>query len=485
MANVDASDHTGANEPSVEECKEQVRRVIRSTTFRNAATLQLLLQFLTDKTITGSADVLKEYTIGVEALGRKPDFDPKIDPIVRVQSHRLRVKLKEYYEAEGSGDPILIQFPKGHYVPTFETMPATLPVLTDSSTDKPESAAAVDEVSSEEAEEKSTGLAQTGRRLFFNLALFAIAMMALGYWLGVWHAEKRATTGGAAISVSKGDEVESFWGRFLGSDTTPVIAYTDAVFLLDDSNDLFRFRHGAIDSRGALVDPHLAREFASNPEIVAKAGQLYYENGYTGTGELESIAMLAGLFGRMGMKPIIKSSRDVTPEDLNQHNVILLGSPFQNAAVAQLLTAGDFRYNNPDQHHEQWRAQIVNDHPRAGEATTYHTERDATTKVLTADYSLITIAAGVSPGRWIAILGGLDTKGTEGAAMFVTSKHGIERLTKNLSGFGGGKNELIPFQALVRVQLAKGYQVLDADLVSVHPISPAKPETSAGTSSTP
>ena len=133
------------------------------------------------------------------------------------------------------------------------------------------------------------------------------------------------------VAAASDRVVESFWARFLGNDTSPVIAYTDAVFLLDDSNDLFRFRHGAIDSRGAVVDPHLAHDFASNPTIVAQAGQLYYENGYTGTGELESIAMLAGLLGRMGLRPIIKSSRDVTPDDLNQHNVILLGSPFQNS----------------------------------------------------------------------------------------------------------------------------------------------------------
>jgi hypothetical protein len=81
----------------------------------------VLLQFLAAKTLTGSAESLKEYTIGVEALGRKADFDPKVDPIVRVQSHRLRLKLREYYEVEGSRDPILIQFPKGPPCARFRT----------------------------------------------------------------------------------------------------------------------------------------------------------------------------------------------------------------------------------------------------------------------------------------------------------------------------------------------------------------------------
>ena len=494
MENVDTLAHTPVREPSVDECKEQVRRIVQSATFRNAATLQLLLQFLTDKAISGLADSLKEYTIGVEALGRKSDFDPKLDPIVRVQSHRLRVKLKEYYEVEGYRDPILIQFPKGHYVPTFETTPASPPPLNELPTGKPESIGDTtpQEVSprttagngEEEAATKDTARIPPSWQLISALALFASLMIVLGYWLANWRAGKRSAAGEgtapvSAIESANDSVVEVFWRRFLGNDTSPVIAYPDAVFLLDDSNDLFRFRHGAIDSRGAVVDPHVARQFASNPEIVTRAGQLYYENGYTGTGELESIAMLAGLLGRMGLKPIVKSSRDVTPNDLNQHNVILLGSSFQNAAVAQLLTGGDFSYSNPDEHHEQWRAQILNAHPRDGESASYHTERDATSKVLTADYSLITIAPGVTPGRSIAIVGGLDTKGTEGAVLFVTSKYGIEHLNKVLDDFGGaGKRAVVPFQALVRVQLAKGYQVLGSELVSVHPFLATKAETS-------
>jgi hypothetical protein len=490
LANVDTLAHTALNPLSTEHCEEQVRRVVQSATFRNAATLQQLLQFLAVKTLSGSSEILKEYTIGVEALGRKPDFDPKIDPIVRVQSHRLRLKLREYYEVEGSRDPILIQFPKGHYLPVFELMSASPPVLHDSSAD-----AAGEQTlpgGGQNVEKHSTAdhnrVHRNWKAIFVSVAGIAIA--ALAYWLGNWHAEQRWSAGRVASALSSpaaanDHVVETFWARFLGNDTSPVIAYTDAVFLLDDSNDLFRFRHGAIDSRGALVDPHLAHDFASNPTIVAHAGQLYYENGYTGTGELESIGMLAGLLGRMGLRPIIKSSRDVTPDDLNQHNMILLGSPFQNAAVAQLLAAGDFSYQNPDQHREQWRAQILNAHPRPGEASAYRTERDATSRVLQADYSLITIGPGVTLGRSIAILGGLDTKGTEGATMFATSKVGVERLRKALDGFGDThKGDLTPFQALVRVQLAKGYQVLDAKLVSVHPLPPPKPGTTGTPSAT-
>lgn len=488
LAHADASTAVELDAPGVEQCEHQIRRILQSATFRNATTLQQLLQFLAAKTIAGEPEALKEYTIGVEALGRRQDFDPKTDPIVRVQSHRLRLKLKEYYDLEGNHDPIVIQIPKGHYVPRFEAAALPVTVLDHGS--------AVDPVTPDSAglfkgskTERGHSVKQRESRRFRWLVSTPAAIAAgaiVAFVLGWWAGNRQVRTGFGAEAASANldldhgkspDPVRVFWQRFLGNDTSPVIAYTDAVFLLDDSNDLFRFRQGASDGRGSLVDPHLARQFASNPELVAKAGQLYYENGYTGTGELESIAMLAGLFGRMGARPIIKSSRDVNPDDLKQHNVILLGSPFQNTAVAQLLTVGDFAFRNPDSRHEQWRGQILNAHPRANEEPIYRTERDSMTHVLKTDYSLISIMPGVVPGRYIAVLGGLDTKGTEGATMFATSKPGIEELNRTLSQSGEpeAKGETPVFQALVRVRLSKGYQVLEAGLVTVHGLYSSNP----------
>jgi len=488
MTEAKASTATEPSMPDPEHCENQVRRVLQSVTFRNAATLQQLFQFLAAKTIAGSTDVLKEYTIGVEGLGRRQDFDPKIDPIVRVQSHRLRLKLKEYYAVEGRNDPVLIQIPKGHYLPTFETAADSTPKLEQVSaeprTDVPFARVYNGHANDDGGHEGELPIPAArgfGSRLnwlvsrWMGMAGAAVFLLVIAYWLGDRHARggtaaANAPTTSELGSVNAPDPVKAFWSVFLGNDSAPVIAYPDAVFLLDDSNDLFRFRRGASDNRGALVDSHLARQFASNPSLVAQAGQLYYENGYTGTGELESVAMLSGLLGRMGIRPTIKSSRDITPDDLKEHNVILLGSPFQNVAVAQLLTAGDFIFKNPDSRHEQWRAQIINTHPRSNEEAAYRTERNETTRVLEGDYSLITIAPGVVPGRYIAILGGLDTKGTEGATMFATSNEGIEELTtaRAAAGEKDAKDEIPVFQALVHVRLAKGYQVLGADLTTVH-----------------
>jgi hypothetical protein len=482
LAYADTSGTTKCDAPSAEQCQQQIHRIIHSATFRNALTLQQLFQFLADKAITGTTETLKEYTIGVEAFGRKQDFDPKTDPIVRVQIHRLRQKLKEYYDAEGSHDPILVEIPKGHYLPSFENITASATERDQATTTTLDTTDAVATRPLEPLTENEAPEASTSKTRFSWFSLkhaaiitLSIAVFVTGFWFGNRHVRSgngvETASSNPELALDKSaDPVKSFWASFLGNDSAPVIAYPDAVFLLDDSNDLFRFRQGASDSRGARVDPHLAQQFASNPSLIAKAGQLYYENGYTGTGELQGIAMLSNLFGQMGVKATVKPSRDITPDDLKQHNVILLGSPFQNIAVAQLLTMGEFTFENPDSRHEQWRAQILNVHPRANETATYRTERDPTTQVLKTDYSVITIQPGVVPGRYVAVLGGLDTKGTEGATMFATSRPGVEELSKTLAASGESptRGEAPLFQALVRVRLEKGYQVLEADLVAVH-----------------
>ena len=64
--------------------------------------------------------MLKEYVIGTEVLKKPDSYDPRSDSLVRVLASRLRVKLKEYYSDGGSEDPLVIEFPKGKYVPKFQ-----------------------------------------------------------------------------------------------------------------------------------------------------------------------------------------------------------------------------------------------------------------------------------------------------------------------------------------------------------------------------
>jgi hypothetical protein len=66
--------------------------------------------------------------------------------------------------------------------------------------------------------------------------------------------------------------------------------------------------------------------------------------------------------------------------------------------------------------------------------------------------------------------------------MFATSRPGVEELFKALaaSSDSGARAETPVFQALVRVRLEKGYQVLEADLLAVHKLHSQNPSGTGG-----
>ncbi|NWF85498.1 MAG: hypothetical protein HXY18_16915 [Bryobacteraceae bacterium] len=81
---------------SGEAAQEQVARILRSDTLRQAAALKKLLAYLAEKSLSGEASQLKEYSIGMDVFGKPPDYDPQRDASVRIQVGKLRQKLEEY-----------------------------------------------------------------------------------------------------------------------------------------------------------------------------------------------------------------------------------------------------------------------------------------------------------------------------------------------------------------------------------------------------
>lgn len=90
-----------------------------SKTFGQIDRLQRFLAYIVGEKLQGRESQLKEYPIGVEVFGRDASFDPRLDPIVRVQARRLRLRLAAYYAQEGQNDPVVIELPKGGYTPIF------------------------------------------------------------------------------------------------------------------------------------------------------------------------------------------------------------------------------------------------------------------------------------------------------------------------------------------------------------------------------
>ena len=106
--------------PSEREIRDEIDRIASSATFRTSDRLRHFITFVVSQVLQGKADQLKEYAVGVHVFGRETTFDPRTDPVVRVQARRLRARLERYYREEGQGDDIVIDLPKGGYAPAFK-----------------------------------------------------------------------------------------------------------------------------------------------------------------------------------------------------------------------------------------------------------------------------------------------------------------------------------------------------------------------------
>ena len=110
--------------PTESEVRAHVEKLLAHRLFARSARMARFLCFAVDHALAGTEASVKEYLVGVEVFDRKADYDPRIDPIVRVEARRLRAKLKEYYASAGKADSIVVTFPKGAYAPVFRVREA-------------------------------------------------------------------------------------------------------------------------------------------------------------------------------------------------------------------------------------------------------------------------------------------------------------------------------------------------------------------------
>ena len=105
--------------------RDELARVLSSAAFARNARQSDFLRFLVERHLEGRDAELKETVIAVEVFGRNPGYDPKVDAIVRTEAVRLRARLNNYYSAAGSQDLLVIDLPKGGYVPRCRLRPVS------------------------------------------------------------------------------------------------------------------------------------------------------------------------------------------------------------------------------------------------------------------------------------------------------------------------------------------------------------------------
>jgi TolB-like protein/Tfp pilus assembly protein PilF len=202
-----------------EAVRDELDRILKSGPFAQSQRRQRFLEYIVNETLAGRGDRLKGYTIGREVFDRPEEFDPNIDPIVRMEAARLRDRLREYYDGEGKNDPIRIELAKGSYAPQIEFRQAA----------EPNSLPAGTEATSRPAPHK------TQLKLLAASALAVVLLALAGF--GVWSWLKSSTPGSdrSSIAVLPFQNIggDPTWERFADGITEDIV--TD----LSHSKDLF------------------------------------------------------------------------------------------------------------------------------------------------------------------------------------------------------------------------------------------------------
>ncbi len=110
------------------EILDHLEDICATEDFRRSARCSGFLRYVVGETLAGRTDRIKAYAIAVSVLGRDENFDPQIDPVVRIEASQLRRRLERYYLTEGAGSSIRIDLPKGSYVPVFVRTARPVPV---------------------------------------------------------------------------------------------------------------------------------------------------------------------------------------------------------------------------------------------------------------------------------------------------------------------------------------------------------------------
>jgi adenylate cyclase len=150
-----------------EAARRELEKVLASPGFARNERLSRFLRFVVEGHLEGKDLELKESVIAVEVFGRRPDFDSRLDPVVRTEAVRLRSRLSDYYLRDGKADALVIELPKGGYIPRFRE-------------------AAVAEPATEPPTEPAPST--PGRLLWFKIAIASL-VVALAI-MGVWWAQR-------------------------------------------------------------------------------------------------------------------------------------------------------------------------------------------------------------------------------------------------------------------------------------------------------
>ena len=369
---------------------ELLQRAAASPQFQKSKRLRDLLLYLGERGLQDPNCTLHEQEIGVDVLGRPADYDTSHDTLVRVLISQLRKKLHEHFAEDGRDEPVIIEIPKGSYIPVFRPRP--------------------EEFSGMEAVLLKPAFA--ARPLLVGmLAGMALVGLAWGTYSAV-QSKREPSAGGRP-------NVEAFWGQILGNGQTTDLVMSD-VNLLEFEN-LIGHSVPLPEYEGHEFD-QLAEQYLPDPAQRALAKK-FINRAPTAIPDALMARDLGVIAAAKHVPLNVISARDLSSSVAASQNIILLGSfrgnPWVGLFEDQLAFQTDYQETPAS-------VRFINRSPLPGEQAWYRAEWRR------VGYCRVAYRPNPKRTGITMLISGSDVISTEAGARFVTSEEWMRQLRQKL-----------------------------------------------------
>jgi hypothetical protein len=380
---------------------ELVQRIVVSEGFQRASQLRSILRYTSKLAILRPNETPGEFEIACNVLGRREDFNPANDNIVRAQFSHLRRKLDHYFRTEGKAEPIVLTIPKGSYSPVFTPHQARTDsqALADPSTNEPLEPASE---SAGPSSDRMKGRQPKWRNWRFGVLIglnSTFILLIIMYLL--LHYSSRSKE-----QLAQGtNPFVQFLSRSEG-DVTIVEPDTSLVMIED------------IAGTNIPLSDYVSKDFPQRQLAMTKDPALQKVisslNGYRTTSANEGMIALDFFetLKQAGVHATIRYARDLHVKDLNEGNTVLIGGPNSDPWVTLFNDRINFRH--VDNIAEQ-KGYFENLHPAPGEQVRYNN--------IYSDQSVgyvdIALTQNLSLSGYVLLINGADMQANEAAARFL------------------------------------------------------------------
>jgi hypothetical protein len=434
--NIDGDESTLEGDPRW----EAAQRAVRSSVLSRATHLRSILTFTVRRAILLPEEPIHEFDIAHRVLGRRSDFNPLDDNIVRVQMGHLRKKLDQYFSTEGKNEEVIISFPLGSYNPLFSdrSVPAASPPLVSEIQIVPgESSAHNDgEIRPARASERPSSIAEAPRtndrprwmlaeRIATGMAILVVGVISIALWNHV-QSMQRSLYPWRCLPALK-----TFWSSFLDDGRNTDIVLPDSSFSLIQT----------LGKKSFTLNDYLSRNYTSqlqnqSPEMVSAFGTIANWS-LTTPGDFELSERILAL-DPLGRSFHLYYARKFMSDLIRRDNVILVGSRIANPWAELFEGRMNFTIQSDDNY---W---IANRAPAAGEQKIY-------TWTGSVGYCVVAYLPNPDHSGNVLLIEGTNEESTDAAGDFLLSEDQLSNFEKILH-----VTKLPYFEVLLKTSWIKG-----------------------------